>query len=99
MNLHILSKCNASIVVVDEAKQMEKIREIKDQLPNIKAIIQTLPPFAQYVKRSDGFWRWSEIEHLDTSEYEEEYQRRLKEIKPNECASIVFTSGTTGKKN
>lgn len=75
---------------------MEKIREIKDKLPNLKAIVQTLPPYAQYVKRSDGFWRWSEIEDLDTSEYEDEYKRRLKDIKPNECASIVFTSGTTG---
>jgi long-chain-fatty-acid--CoA ligase ACSBG len=75
---------------------MEKIRDIKDKLPNLKAIVQTLPPYAQYVKRSDGFWRWSEIEDLDTSEYEEEYERRLKDIKPNECASIVFTSGTTG---
>lgn len=75
---------------------MEKIREIKDKLPNLKAIVQTLPPYAQYVKRSDGFWRWSEIEDLDTCEYEEEYQRRLKDIKPDECAASIYTSGTTG---
>lgn len=97
VNIFILSSCNASIIVVDEAKQMEKIREIKDQLPNLKAVVQTLPPYAQYVKRSDGFWRWSEIEDLDTSKYDEEYERRLKDIKPNECASIIFTSGTTGQ--
>lgn len=75
---------------------MEKIREIKDKLPNLKAIVQTQPPYAQYVKKADGLWRWSEIEDLDTSEYENEYQRRLSDIKANECASIVFTSGTTG---
>lgn len=76
---------------------MEKIRELKKKLPNLKAVVQILPPYAQYVKRSDGFWRWSEIEDLDTDLYDEEYQQRLKEIKANEVASIVFTSGTTGQ--
>ena len=81
---------------MDEAKQMEKIREIKDSLPNLKAVIQTLPPYAQYVKRDDGFWRWSEIEEIDTKEVEAEYQDRLKTIVPNECGVMVYTSGTTG---
>lgn len=93
---HILESSKASIVIVDEAKQMEKIHEIKANLPNLKAVIQTLPPYAQYVKRADGFYRWSEIEDIDTSSVEEEYQRRLKTIQPNECCSLIYTSGTTG---
>ncbi|CAG9797104.1 unnamed protein product [Chironomus riparius] len=93
---YILESSNASIIVVDEAKQMEKIREIKDSLPNLKAVIQTLPPYATYVKRDDGFWRWSEIEEIDTTEVEAEYQERLKSIVPNECSVMVYTSGTTG---
>jgi long-chain-fatty-acid--CoA ligase ACSBG len=91
-----LETSKSNIIVVDEAKQMEKIFAIKDKLPHLKAVIQLLPPYAQYVKRANGYWRWSEIEDLDTSEYEEEYQRRLKTIKPNECCSLIYTSGTTG---
>lgn len=94
--LHILETSKVNIVVVDEAKQMEKIREIKDKLPHLKAVVQILPPYAQYVKRDDGFWRWSEIEEFDTSDFDEEYQKRLKTISPNECSCIVYTSGTTG---
>lgn len=75
---------------------MEKIREIKDSLPNLKAVIQTLPPYAQYVKRNDGYWRWSEIEEIDTTEVDAEYQERLKSLAPNECSVMVYTSGTTG---
>jgi long-chain-fatty-acid--CoA ligase ACSBG len=96
INQHILETSCANIIVVDDAKQMEKIREIKDQLPHLKAVVQLLPPYAQFVKKSDGYWRWSEIEDLDTNDYEEEYQRRLKTIVPNECCSLIYTSGTTG---
>lgn len=76
---------------------MEKIREIKNQLPNLKAIVQTTAPYAQYVKREDGYWRWSELEEINTDDVEKEYQDRLKSIKANECCCLVYTSGTTGK--
>ncbi|KAG5675222.1 hypothetical protein PVAND_005146 [Polypedilum vanderplanki] len=93
---HVLETSRANIVIVDEAKQMEKIREIKDKLPNLKAIVQTLPPYAQYIKKEDGFWRWNEIEELNTADVDEEYQQRLKSITPDECCCLVYTSGTTG---
>ena len=54
---HILESSNADIVIVDDAKQMEKIYAIKHKLPNLKAVIQTLPPYAPYVKRDDGYYR------------------------------------------
>lgn len=93
---YILESSKAAIVIVDEAKQMEKIREIKDSLPNLKAVIQTMAPYAQYIKRENGYWRWSEIEDIDTTDVEDEYQNRLRTISPNECSLMVYTSGTTG---
>jgi long-chain-fatty-acid--CoA ligase ACSBG len=95
--LHILESSKANIVIVDDAKQMEKIHEIKDKLPHLKAVIQTLSPYAQYVKKADGYWRWSEIEALNTDDVEEEYQRRLSNIVANECCCLIYTSGTVGK--
>jgi len=95
--LHVLESSKANIVIVDDAKQMEKIREIKDKLPHLKAVVQTLPPYAQYVKRADGYWRWSELEEINTDDVEEEYQRRLADIAVNECCCLVYTSGTVGK--
>jgi long-chain-fatty-acid--CoA ligase ACSBG len=92
----VLDSCRANIVVVDDAKQMEKIYAIKDKLPHLKAVIQTLAPYAPYVKRSDGYYRWSELEAMNTSDVEEEYQRRLKSVVANECCCLVYTSGTTG---
>lgn len=93
---YVLDSCKANIVIVDDAKQMEKIHAIKDKLPHLKAIIQTVSPYAPYVKRADGYWRWSELEEMKTDDVEEEYQTRLKSIAPNDCCCLVYTSGTTG---
>jgi long-chain-fatty-acid--CoA ligase ACSBG len=94
--LHILESSKANIVVVDDAKQLEKIRGLKNKLPHLKAVIQTLPPYSQYVKKEDGYWRWSELEQMDVSDVEEEYRKRASEIVANECCCLVYTSGTVG---
>lgn len=57
---HVLSSSDAQIVVVDDSKQMDKIREIKHRLPNLKAAIQLYGPYEPYVKRDDGYYRVSE---------------------------------------
>lgn len=93
----MLESSRANIVIVDEPKQMDKIKAIKDKLPHLKAVVQTLPPFAQHIRSSDGYWRWSEIEAMNTDDVEDEYKRRLADIKPNECCCLVYTSGTVGQ--
>ena len=94
---HVLESSRANIVIVDDCKQMEKIHEIKDKLPHLKAVIQTLPPYAPFVKKLDGYYRWSELEEMNTDDVEEEYQQRLLDIAVNECCCLVYTSGTVGK--
>ncbi|CAO1302805.1 unnamed protein product [Diamesa serratosioi] len=94
---HVLESSRANIVIVDDAKQMDKIHEIKHKLPNLKAVIQTLPPYAPFVKKDDGYYRWSELEEMNTDDVEEEYQKRLLDIAVNECCCLVYTSGTVGK--
>lgn len=92
--LYVLEQSGATIVVVDDAKQMEKVREIKKKMPHLKIVIQTREPFAE---SNEGFYRWDELESMDTSDVEEEYQHRLSEICANDCCSLIFTSGTTGR--
>lgn len=95
--LHVLESSRANIVVVDDSKQMEKIRQIKDKLPNLKAVIQIQSPFEPYVKRDDGYYRWAELEDMIINEsVEQEYLKRLESIAVNECCCLVYTSGTVG---
>lgn len=54
---HVLVSSSANIVIVDDNKQMEKVHSIRHNLPNLKAIVQTLPPYASYVKNEDGYYK------------------------------------------
>jgi len=56
---HVLESSHAQIVVVDDAKQMDKIHAIRDKLPNLKAAIQIQEPYAPYLKKEDGYYRVS----------------------------------------
>jgi long-chain-fatty-acid--CoA ligase ACSBG len=80
--------------VVDDAKQMDKVREIKKRMPHLKVVIQTREPFAE---STEGYYRWDDLEQMDVTDVEEEYQRRLSDIHANDCCSLIFTSGTTGR--
>lgn len=61
---HVLHSSNANIVIVDDTKQMDKIKEIKHRLPNLKAAVQLYGPYEPYVKREDGYYRVSGNVHL-----------------------------------
>lgn len=54
---HVLEDSRAQIVVVDDAKQMEKIHSIRDKLPNLKAAIQIQEPYVPNLKKEDGYYR------------------------------------------
>ncbi|XP_017068129.1 very long-chain-fatty-acid--CoA ligase bubblegum isoform X1 [Drosophila eugracilis] len=93
---HVLESSHAQIVVVDDAKQMEKIHAIRDKLPKLKAAIQIQEPYAPYLKKEDGYYRWSEIESMNVSDVEDQYKTRLENVAINECCCLVYTSGTVG---
>uniref|UniRef100_T1PHA0 long-chain-fatty-acid--CoA ligase n=1 Tax=Musca domestica TaxID=7370 RepID=T1PHA0_MUSDO len=94
--MHVLEDSHAQIVVVDDAKQMEKIHAIKDKLPNLKAAIQIQEPYAPFMKKEDGYYRWSEIEAMNVADMEDEFKKRLENIAINQCCCLVYTSGTVG---
>lgn len=94
--MHVLKDSRANIVVVDDSKQMEKIHQIKDKLPHLKAAIQIQEPYLPFMKKEDGYYRWAEIEDMVVDDVEDEYKRRLENIGINECCSLVYTSGTVG---
>ncbi|BFF94140.1 very long-chain-fatty-acid--CoA ligase bubblegum [Drosophila madeirensis] len=93
---HVLENSQAQIVIVDDAKQMDKIHSIRDKLPHLKAAVQIQEPYAPYLKKEDGYYRWSEIESMNVSDVEDQFKTRLENIAINECCCLVYTSGTVG---
>ncbi|XP_016964338.1 long-chain-fatty-acid--CoA ligase heimdall [Drosophila biarmipes] len=94
---HVLSTSEASVCVVDDAQQMAKLRAIKDRLPGLKAVIQLHGPFEAFVDQEAGFFSWQKLqEQTFSNELKEELAARESRIRANECAMLIFTSGTVG---
>jgi len=88
---YVLANCKANIVVVEDEKQLTKILQIKDSLPELKAIIQyTGKP------SSPGVLSWDELLDVGDEEDNDELESRIRDLAPNLCCHLVYTSGTTG---
>ena len=96
---YVLHHSEATICVCEGGKSATKIASIRDRLPNLKAIIvywpeQGLPT----VNQDDGFakvYSWDDWMKLGASVPTEEIVRRTNAIKPGNCATLIYTSGTT----
>ncbi|XP_059221735.1 long-chain-fatty-acid--CoA ligase heimdall [Stomoxys calcitrans] len=96
--LHVLSSSNASVVVVDDSHQMAKVREIRSHLPHLRAVVQLHGPFDFDEKEQQvGCYRWPDLMNLKFGkELRAELQLRERNVAPNECALLIYTSGTVG---
>merc|ERR550534_449655 len=89
--LHCALNSQANIIVVEDRKQLEKILEVKDRIPSLKAIIQyTGKPHVE------GVITWSQLMNLGNATPDNAYEERLRRIAVNQCCTIIYTSGTTG---
>ncbi|EDW11886.1 long-chain-fatty-acid--CoA ligase heimdall [Drosophila mojavensis] len=93
---HALATSEATVCVVDDEKQMAKLRAIKHRLPRLKTVIQLHGPYESFVNQEEGYFSWQHLMALDLEQLQPELQRRESAIYANDCAMLVFTSGTVG---
>ncbi|OAF66060.1 hypothetical protein A3Q56_06217 [Intoshia linei] len=88
-----LAKC--TVIVVDNQKQIEKLDTIRDQIPNLRGVIVYNDDTTNC---SYGEYHWDDFLDLSSKNetLDDEFECKVKSLKPNKCCSIVFTSGTTG---
>ncbi|KYN09719.1 Long-chain-fatty-acid--CoA ligase ACSBG2 [Trachymyrmex cornetzi] len=81
----------ANIIVVEDEKQLQKILQIKHNLPYLKAIIQyDGKPIEKDILS------WDDLLNIGKTESEDKLSHVLKTIGVNECCILVYTSGTVG---
>jgi len=88
---YMANHSRANIIVVEDDSQLKKILAVKDELPDLKAIIQyTGKP------NHEGVLSWQDVLEKGKNESDEALDQRLKQVCINQCCHLVYTSGTTG---
>ncbi len=90
---YILAHSDSEIVFVEDADQLAKVFEVRGQLPDLRYIVI-------YDGPSDpehDVMGWEDFLDKGADVSDEEVVRRGEELGPDDLASIVYTSGTTGE--
>ncbi|XP_061672871.1 long-chain-fatty-acid--CoA ligase ACSBG2-like isoform X2 [Syngnathoides biaculeatus] len=90
---HVARDSKANILVVEDQKQLDKILEIKDQLPHLKAIVQYK---GQLKQRLPSLYTWAEFMTFGKDVPEKVLDDSIARLRANECCTLIYTSGCTG---
>ncbi|XP_044161962.1 long-chain-fatty-acid--CoA ligase ACSBG2 isoform X3 [Bufo gargarizans] len=91
---YVAENCEANILVVENRKQLQKILQIQDQLPHLKAIIQYKDEIKE---KQPNIYTWAEFMELGKDVPDVQLDQIISYQKPNQCCTLIYTSGTTGQ--
>ncbi|XP_065883897.1 long-chain-fatty-acid--CoA ligase ACSBG2-like [Dysidea avara] len=90
---YILKDCKAHIVVVENTKLLDTIIKIRDRLPHLKAIVQYKGELHQ---DHPNTYTWTKFLELGKDTEDSVIDDIINKQQPNQCAVVLYTSGTTG---
>jgi len=91
---YVIHDSGAQVVIVSTAKQLEKVLEVRGDLPAVREILIMDPPDTL----PEGVTSLADVMDRGraTPDGDAEYRRRADAVRPDDLASIIYTSGTTG---
>lgn len=97
--IHVLNDAAISFAVVEDQEQVDKLLEIKDQIPTLTTIIYEDPKGLNDYVQSDlhSFKQIQLLGKAFSEEHPEFFLTELEEGKASDLSVILYTSGTTGK--
>lgn len=92
---YVADNAQCNIMVVENDQQLQKILQVRDQLPHLKAIVQY---HGQPKERYPDVYSWSEMMKLGSRDKQLDtlLEDRISKQAPNKCCTLIYTSGTTG---
>jgi long-subunit acyl-CoA synthetase (AMP-forming) len=88
---YIAHHSQAAIAVVENAAQLAKFKQIRQDLPGLKAIVM--------MTGTDGdeqVFSWEDLPEIAKKMSEANLDKRMGVQKPDDCCALIYTSGTTG---
>jgi long-chain acyl-CoA synthetase len=89
---YIINHSDSEIILLDTDEQLQKILSIRGELPRLRKIIFFDGPSDP----ANDVLSWEDFLREGEKVSEEEYDKRGQAVSPDDMASIVYTSGTTG---
>jgi len=89
---YIIENSQASIILVENETQWEKIREVRDRLPRLKHAVMMKGSHVDDPMVLD----WEAFMEMGDQVSPEIIQQRLDGIRLEQLATLIYTSGTTG---
>ena len=88
---YVAHHSDSQIVVVENREQLEKFKAVRDQLPELKAIVM------MYGDDADAnVYSWTEFMDLGKDVSDDDLEARIKAQDPDDVCTYIYTSGTTG---
>jgi len=89
---YIIGHCEAPIVLLENQEQWEKIRVVRDELPNLKHVVMMKGTEID----DDMVMSWEEFMAKGSDASDADLQGRLDALEADQLATLIYTSGTTG---
>lgn len=87
---YIINHCRATCVIVEDQKQLDKLIAIKSQLESIKFFVMI-----KGKSDRDDVYSWRDILKKGSEYPLDRLKQRIAAQKPDDVATLVYTSGTT----
>jgi long-chain acyl-CoA synthetase len=94
----VIDHCDAALVVAEDQEQVDKILDMIDRLPKVRAVVYTDPRGLRSY-RHEKLLSWSEVEgrgRVLAGEDPGRFERLVAEGRTDDVAIVSYTSGTTG---
>jgi len=89
---YIINHSDAEVIFLEDETQLEKIMEVRADLPKLRQIVV----FEGDSDRANKVLDWDDFLDKGANISDEQAAQRGDEVGPDDLASIVYTSGTTG---
>ncbi|HEY5051879.1 MAG TPA: long-chain fatty acid--CoA ligase, partial [Solirubrobacterales bacterium] len=86
---YVLENSDSKIVIVEDDEQLQKIREVRANLPKLEHVVRM-------TGSSDDAISFDELMARGSARPESEWEQRWSSVEPSDICTFIYTSGTTG---
>lgn len=91
---HVIEDSDSKVAVVENSDQLEKVLKVREQLPALQKVV-VLEGYRGDADK-DFVMTWDDFLALGDTIDDAKYDEALASVKPDNLATFVYTSGTTG---